>query len=68
MNQTTFPPGATVRLTEVAKLTPFWRSDRFKNQTGQITGTRPDGSLVVRMGKGIPKAFYIRPESLEVAP
>jgi len=67
MNQTPFTVGATVRLTESAKLTPFWRTDRFKNQTGQVTGKRADGSLTVRMGaRGIPKTFYVKPESLEV--
>lgn len=57
-----------VQLTETAKITPFWRSDSFRNAIGTVIGQpRWDGSLTVRMvkrGGGLPKVFYINPTNL----
>lgn len=68
MNQTPFVPGSVVRLTESAKISPFWRSDRFKNcqgVTGKPYGSRGQITLTMRDARGMHKVFYVTPDSLE---
>lgn len=68
--QTTFPTGSKVKLTDAAKLLPFWRCDNFKNGTGTVCGPYGQrGQLTVKMhhpGGGY-KTFYIEPGQLVAA-
>lgn len=62
---TLFPLKSQVRLTDAAKLSPFWRSDPCRNDIGQVIGADTRGNLVVKMQRRFGKVFYIAPGSLQ---